>query len=127
MKTESDSSGVNVRMTREVQPKKAGVLVMGHMGSIPPLSTGMNPLRKISLHHTTNHICFLVYLETSCQFPEGNLKIRPFGFRTHTHNLGTVVSGYRVSPSKDTWTLIGKMDPRQVSNIMFQPLHSEEC
>lgn len=40
MKTDSDSSGVNVRMTTEEQPKRAGVLIMGHMGSIPPQSTG---------------------------------------------------------------------------------------
>ncbi len=40
MKTESDSSGVNIRMTTEEQPKKAGVLILGHMGSIPAKSTG---------------------------------------------------------------------------------------
>ena len=41
------------------------------------------------------------------------MKIHPIGFRTHTHNLGTVVSGYKVNEAKEEWTIIGKMDPRR--------------
>ena len=57
--------------------------------------------------------CFItVYLETSCQLPPGNTGIHPIGFRTHAHSLGAVISGYRVSESKDKWSLIGKQTPK---------------
>uniref|UniRef100_A0A667ZLF8 Peptidylglycine alpha-amidating monooxygenase n=1 Tax=Myripristis murdjan TaxID=586833 RepID=A0A667ZLF8_9TELE len=35
--------------------------------------------------------------------------IHPFAFRTHTHHLGKVVSGYRIRDGK--WTLIGRQSP----------------
>ena len=56
---------------------------------------------------------FKAYLETSCQLPSDNLRLHPFAFRTHTHDLGTVVSGYKVSKSKTNWKLIGKMSPQK--------------
>jgi len=37
--------------------------------------------------------------------------IYPFRFRTHTHSLGVVVTGYRVRDGK--WTLIGRGDPQR--------------
>ena len=52
-------------------------------------------------------------METSCQLPSDNVAIHPIGFRTHTHNLGMVVSGYKVSNSKNDWSLIGKMNPHR--------------
>uniref|UniRef100_A0A6Q2ZNG0 Peptidylglycine alpha-amidating monooxygenase n=1 Tax=Esox lucius TaxID=8010 RepID=A0A6Q2ZNG0_ESOLU len=36
--------------------------------------------------------------------------IYPFAFRTHTHKLGLVVSGYRIRDGK--WTLIGRQTPQ---------------
>uniref|UniRef100_A0AAX7SHX3 Peptidylglycine alpha-amidating monooxygenase n=1 Tax=Astatotilapia calliptera TaxID=8154 RepID=A0AAX7SHX3_ASTCA len=36
--------------------------------------------------------------------------IYPFAFRTHTHRLGKVVSGYRIRDGK--WTLIGRQSPQ---------------
>uniref|UniRef100_A0A8K9UG20 Peptidylglycine alpha-amidating monooxygenase n=1 Tax=Oncorhynchus mykiss TaxID=8022 RepID=A0A8K9UG20_ONCMY len=36
--------------------------------------------------------------------------IYPFAFRTHTHKLGQVVSGYRIRDGK--WTLIGRQTPQ---------------
>lgn len=40
-----------------------------------------------------------------------DIELHPFGFRTHTHKLGKVVSGWRVFGGN--WTLIGKRDPRK--------------
>lgn len=104
MKTANDNSGVILKMTTTEQPKTAGVIIMGHMGSIPAKST--------------------TYLETSCQLPEGkNVVLHPIGFRTHSHNLGVVISGYKVEEDKETWTLIGKMDPRKPQT--FYPIQTE--
>uniref|UniRef100_A0A7N8XD52 Peptidylglycine alpha-amidating monooxygenase n=1 Tax=Mastacembelus armatus TaxID=205130 RepID=A0A7N8XD52_9TELE len=36
--------------------------------------------------------------------------IHPFAFRTHTHQLGKVVSGYRIRDGK--WSLIGRQSPQ---------------
>ena len=52
-----------------------------------------------------------VYLEVACQLPKENVKIHPIGFRAHTHDMGAVVSGYKVNENK--WTLIGKIDPQR--------------
>ena len=45
--------------------------------------------------------------------------MHPFAFRTHTHGLGRVVSGYVKHARDSEWTLIGKMDPRLPQ--MFYP------
>lgn len=37
--------------------------------------------------------------------------IHPFAFRVHTHGLGRVVSGWKVTADQ-TWTLLGKRDPQ---------------
>uniref|UniRef100_A0AAR2KM75 Peptidylglycine alpha-amidating monooxygenase n=1 Tax=Pygocentrus nattereri TaxID=42514 RepID=A0AAR2KM75_PYGNA len=41
---------------------------------------------------------------------EYSYPIHPFAFRTHTHRLGKVVSGYRVRNGQ--WTLIGRQSPQ---------------
>merc|ERR1719384_2821734 len=58
------------------------------------------------------------YFETSCDIEDPRV-IHPFAFRTHTHSLGKVVSGWKVDRS-DTWTLIGKRDPQKPQ--MFYPI-----
>ena len=50
------------------------------------------------------------YSEAACQL-DTDLVIHPFAFRVHTHDLGRVVSGWKVSPDM-SWTLIGKRDPQ---------------
>lgn len=93
-----DDSGVILRYTEQELPKTAGVLLMGTGGSAPA-------------HSTT-------YFETSCDIEDSRV-IHPFAFRTHTHSLGKVVSGWKVDRS-DTWTLIGKRDPQKPQ--MFYPI-----
>lgn len=39
------------------------------------------------------------------------MAIHPFAFRTHTHKLGKVVSGYRID-ANEQWHLIGKGNPQ---------------
>jgi len=95
---DGDDSGVILEYTEQEQPKTAGVLLMGTGGSAPP-------------HSTT-------YFETSCKI-EDPRTIHPFAFRTHTHSLGKVVSGWKVQ-NEDTWTLIGKRDPQKPQ--MFYPI-----
>jgi len=50
-------------------------------------------------------------------------EIHPFAFRTHTHSLGKVVSGWRVQ-NMSHWDLIGKRDPQKPQ--MFYPVADEK-
>jgi len=96
-----DDSGVFLQYTEQEQPKTAGILLMGTGGSAPP-------------HSTT-------YFETACQITDPRT-IHPFAFRTHTHSLGKVVSGWKVQNmiEFDSWKLIGKKDPQKPQ--MFYPV-----
>lgn len=96
-----DDSGVFLEYTEQQQPKTAGVLLMGTAGFAPA-------------HSTT-------YFETSCEI-EDSRDIHPFAFRTHTHSLGKVVSGWRVR-DRQHWKLIGKKDPQLPQ--MFYPVESD--
>lgn len=81
--------------------KQAGVFLLGTAGYIPPL--------------TTEH------MEVACKIQE-NKRIYPFAYRTHTHSLGKVVSGYRVRDGE--WTTLGKRDP--LTPQMFYPVNNTE-
>ncbi|KAG8235804.1 hypothetical protein J437_LFUL014742 [Ladona fulva] len=97
-----DNSGIFLHYTERRLDKLAGVLLLGTGGSIPPRRTE--------------------HMETSCYIQERKT-IHPFAYRTHTHNLGKVVSGYKVSRSDDgtnVWTLLGKRDP--LTPQMFYPV-----
>lgn len=52
----------------------------------------------------------LEYFDSACMMKEP-MTIHPFAFRTHTHKLGIVVSGYRID-ANDQWHLIGKGNPQ---------------
>ena len=80
-------------------PRTAGVLLLGTGGSMPA-------------HSTT-------YFETACAV-EDQREVPPFAFRTHTHSMGRVVSGWRVRGEE--WTLIGKKDP-QLPQVPALPPH----
>jgi len=95
---EGDSSGIFLHYTRHPQPKTAGVLLLGTSGFAPK-------------HSTT-------YFETACQMNDDR-EIHPFAFRTHTHSLGKVVSGWRVR-NMSQWDVIGKRDPQLPQ--MFYPV-----
>jgi len=96
-----DDSGVFLQYTTQPQPKAAGVLLMGTGGRI----------KANSVEH----------MDSACKLSEDKV-IHPFAFRTHTHALGRVVSGYKVVRRNrvDEWTLIGKRDPQLPQ--MFYPV-----
>ncbi|KAH0816760.1 hypothetical protein GEV33_006031 [Tenebrio molitor] len=99
---ETDNSGLNLIYTEKPQSKLAGVLLLGTGGTIPP--------------RTVTH------METLCQIKEQKT-IHPFAYRTHTHELGKVVSGYSVRRDKygdDRWSLLGKRNPYTAQ--MFYPI-----
>ncbi|XP_018325983.1 peptidylglycine alpha-hydroxylating monooxygenase [Agrilus planipennis] len=89
----TDDSGVFLLYTEERQNKLAGVILLGTGGAIPPNS--------------------ITHMETDCKINEDKI-IYPFAYRTHTHSLGRVVSGYKVRRDRyglDHWTLLGKRNP----------------
>ena len=89
-----------MKYTNFPQPRSAGVYYT--------LANGRMPSQTV-----TN-------VEAACKL---NLKndqvIHPFAFRVHTHELGSVVSGWKVSSDME-WTLLGKMDPQLPQ--MFYPV-----
>ena len=87
---EGDQSGVILHYTSLPQPRSAGVIYTGTSGSFAAKTTS--------------------YAEVACQLDEDKV-IHPFAFRVHTHALGRVVSGWKVSPDM-SWTLLGKKDPQ---------------
>lgn len=94
----TDDSGVFLHYTTQPMNKLAGVILLGTSGIIPPRQT--------------------VHMEASCRITE-NKTIYPFAYRTHTHSLGKVVSGYVVRPNYE-WIEIGKRDP--LTPQMFYPV-----
>ncbi|XP_026293326.2 peptidylglycine alpha-hydroxylating monooxygenase [Frankliniella occidentalis] len=98
----TDDSGIFLHYTQRPLPRLAGVVLLGTGGRIAP--------------HAEEH------METSCEMREHKV-VHPFAYRTHTHALGKVVSGYRVRSDRhgeDHWTLLGKRDP--LTPQMFYPV-----
>ncbi|KAM9519172.1 peptidyl-glycine alpha-amidating monooxygenase B isoform 3-T5 [Salvelinus alpinus] len=85
-----DCSGLTLRMTSKPQPFIAGMYLMMSVTTVIP------PGNKV-----TN-------ADVACTY--NSYPIYPFAFRTHTHKLGQVVSGYRIRDGK--WTLIGRQTPQ---------------
>uniref|UniRef100_A0A8C1INI2 Peptidylglycine alpha-amidating monooxygenase n=1 Tax=Cyprinus carpio TaxID=7962 RepID=A0A8C1INI2_CYPCA len=83
-----DCSGLTLRMTSK-QPFIAGMYLMMSVDTVIP------PGKKV-----TN-------ADIACTYPSSPMY--PFAFRTHTHSLGKVVSGYRVRNGQ--WTQIGRQSP----------------
>ncbi|XP_067290139.1 peptidyl-glycine alpha-amidating monooxygenase B isoform X2 [Pseudorasbora parva] len=84
-----DCSGLTLRMTSKPQPFIAGIYLMMSLDTVIP------PGKKV-----TN-------ADIACTYK--SLPMHPFAFRTHTHSLGKVVSGYRVRNGQ--WTQIGLQSP----------------
>ncbi|XP_017774183.1 PREDICTED: peptidylglycine alpha-hydroxylating monooxygenase [Nicrophorus vespilloides] len=100
-----DRSGINLIYTQKPRSKLAGVVLLATGGTIPP--------------HGITH------MESNCVINE-HKTIYPFAYRTHTHSLGKVVSGYQVKRDKfgyDEWVLLGKRDP--MTPQMFYPTFSK--
>ncbi|XP_034245258.1 peptidylglycine alpha-hydroxylating monooxygenase [Thrips palmi] len=98
----TDDSGIILHYTQRPLPRLAGVVLLGTGGRIAP--------------HSVEH------METSCEVKEHKV-IHPFAYRTHTHSLGKVVSGYRVrrdEQGQDHWTELGRRDP--LTPQMFYPV-----
>lgn len=72
------------RYTNAPQPRRAGVYFLGTGGVIPSRATQ--------------------YMEAACKLNTG-LTIHPFAFRTHTHALGRVVSGWKVTTLESVFYL----------------------
>ncbi|CAL8276516.1 unnamed protein product [Merluccius merluccius] len=85
-----DCSGLTLQMTTKRQPFIAGIYLMMSMDTV------ILPGKKV-----TN-------ADIACNFE--SYPIYPFAFRTHTHHLGKVVSGYRIRDG--IWTLIGRQSPQ---------------
>ncbi|XP_063820146.1 peptidyl-glycine alpha-amidating monooxygenase isoform X2 [Pseudophryne corroboree] len=83
-----DCTGVTVQITPERQPLIAGIYLMMSVDTVIP------PGEK-------------VYADIACAYEKPPMY--PFAYRVHTHQLGQVVSGYRVRNGK--WTLIGRQSP----------------
>ena len=95
---EGDTSGVKIHYTSKPKPKAAGVYMTATFGRFPGRKTTKS--------------------EAACTL-ETHLMLHPFAFRVHTHALGRVVSGWKVSPDMQ-WTLLGKDDPQLPQ--MFNPV-----
>jgi len=98
---DGDESGVILHYTNLPQPKAAGVIYTGTNGRFPAKTT--------------------TYSEAACALSTDK-EIHPFAFRVHTHGLGRVVSGWKVSPDMQ-WTLLGKKNPQLPQ--MFYSINDE--
>lgn len=85
-----DCSGLTLRMTSRPQPFIAGIYLLMSVDTV------ILPGKRV-----TN-------ADVACDYT--SYPIYPFAFRTHTHRLGKVVSGYRIRDGK--WTLIGRQSPQ---------------
>ncbi|XP_011691064.1 PREDICTED: peptidylglycine alpha-hydroxylating monooxygenase-like [Wasmannia auropunctata] len=94
----TDDSGVFLYYTAQRMDKLAGIISLVSGGSIPAGKT--------------------THMESACRMKE-NKTIYPFAFRTHTHSLATVGSGYVVKPNNN-WIELGKTDPLKPQ--MFLPV-----
>ncbi|XP_049459964.1 peptidyl-glycine alpha-amidating monooxygenase isoform X2 [Epinephelus fuscoguttatus] len=85
-----DCSGLTLRMTTKLQPFIAGIYLLMSVDTV------ILPGKRV-----TN-------ADIACDYT--SYPIYPFAFRTHTHHLGQVVSGYRIRDGK--WSLIGRQSPQ---------------
>lgn len=85
-----DCTGVTVQITPERQPLIAGIYLLMSMDTIIPAGEKT------------------VYSDIACAYEKPTMY--PFAYRVHTHQLGQVVSGYRIRNGK--WTLIGRQSPQ---------------
>ncbi|KAM8827392.1 peptidyl-glycine alpha-amidating monooxygenase B isoform 5-T13 [Spinachia spinachia] len=96
-----DCSGITLRMTSKLQPFIAGIYLLMSVDTV------ILPGKRV-----TN-------ADVACEY--ASYPIYPFAFRTHTHRLGQVVSGYRIRDGR--WNLIGRQSPQRPQ--AFYPAHKE--
>ncbi|XP_055346332.1 probable peptidylglycine alpha-hydroxylating monooxygenase 1 [Paramacrobiotus metropolitanus] len=100
-KGKKDHSGLTLLHTMDELPRQAGVIVMMSNGRVP------------AKHDET--------VDIACPLMEYS-ELHPFAYRTHTHTLGRVVSGYVIQDGK--WQLLGKRDPQTPQ--MFYPVADDK-
>jgi peptidylglycine monooxygenase len=71
--------------------------ILGNYGYIPPLVSSYN-------------------LDSACQV-ELSFDMNPIGFRTHTHDLGVLSTGYHIRGNE--WNLIGQLSPQKPQVRIF--------
>ncbi|XP_052793930.1 peptidyl-glycine alpha-amidating monooxygenase-like isoform X2 [Mya arenaria] len=86
-----DTSGIRLFITEQRQKFISGIYLL--------LSYGVTIPEQTEKFH----------IDSSCRFNWRD-SIVPFGFRTHAHSLGRVISGYRVNSGE--YDLIGKGNPQ---------------
>ncbi|KAL4228137.1 hypothetical protein ACF0H5_013572 [Mactra antiquata] len=87
-----DFSGIRLYTTRRRQPYISGIYLLLSYGVTIPANTPK------------------FHVDSSCVFNWAD-SIVPFGYRTHAHTLGSVISGYKVNRGGES-TLIGKGNPQ---------------
>ncbi|XP_038076375.1 peptidyl-glycine alpha-amidating monooxygenase B-like [Patiria miniata] len=86
-----DHSGLSMYVTLNPQPYAGGIYLLGSgYMSIPP---------QVSNYH----------VDIACAYADP-VPIYPFAFRTHAHEMSTVISGYRIRHGE--WTTLGKGNPK---------------
>lgn len=93
----SDNSGLKLKGQTEPVEYTAGVYLLSTGGYINP--------GKVE------------YFEAACEMNEDKV-LHPFAYRTHTHKLGLVNSGYVVKHDGEDWTEIGRRSP-QLPQMFF--------
>ncbi|XP_042365870.1 peptidyl-glycine alpha-amidating monooxygenase isoform X1 [Plectropomus leopardus] len=96
-----DCSGLTLTLTTKPQPFIAGIYLLMSVDTV------ILPGKRV-----TN-------ADIACDYT--SYPIYPFAFRTHTHHLGKVVSGYRIRDGK--WSLIGRQSPQLPQ--AFYPVNQE--
>ena len=91
-----------INYTNIPQPRSAGIYWTATGGRFPAQAT--------------------THAETACKI-RTHVPLHPFAFRVHTHKLGRVVSGFKVTEDME-WTLIGKEDPQLPQ--MFFPVPDDQ-
>jgi len=88
-----DDSGISIRYTNVPMPRLAGVWYSMSSGRMPAETE--------------------TKVEAACTVKTSR-ELHPFAFRVHTHQLGTAVSGWRVTGSAPDhqWSLLGIQDPQ---------------
>lgn len=86
-----DQSGIRIYLTQKRQKFVAGIYLLLAYDTIIPANT-----KK-------------VHADMSCRF-DWQTSIFPFGYRTHAHKLGKVISGYRFR--NESFEMIGKGNPQ---------------
>uniref|UniRef100_A0A4W3JI52 Peptidylglycine alpha-amidating monooxygenase n=1 Tax=Callorhinchus milii TaxID=7868 RepID=A0A4W3JI52_CALMI len=85
------------------------IVLQVHYGDIHAFRGKNNSSHKYHFSHRENASnSLLVNGDIACPYEEA--VIHPFAFRTHTHQLGQVVSGYRIRDGQ--WTQIGRQSPQ---------------